>query len=54
LPFVVCGLLMLLEVAALRLWRLGFNTGRFVRSRTLTSFNVEISAVNDTSKNHLL
>jgi hypothetical protein len=45
---------MLLEVAALRLWRLGFNTGRFVRIRTLTVPNVEMSAANDTSKNDLL
>ena len=54
LPFVVCGLLMLLEVAALRLWRLGFNTGRFVRNRTSTLSNIELSAVNVTSKNDLL
>jgi hypothetical protein len=47
---------MLLEVAALQLWRLGLNTGRFVRKgdRTSTLSNLEKSVVNDDSKNDLL
>jgi hypothetical protein len=54
LPFVVCGLLMLLEVVALRLWKLGFNTGRFVRSRTSTSSNVQMRQMNGDLKSTLL
>jgi hypothetical protein len=41
---------MLLEVAALRLWRLGLNTGRFVRSIR----NVEMRPHSDDLKNALL
>ena len=54
LPFVVCGVLMLLEVAALRLWRLGLNTGRFVRNRAPMNRNVEMRPSNDDLKNALL
>ncbi len=54
LPFVVCGLLMLLEVAALRLWRLGLNTGRFVRSRAVINRNVEMEPPNENLNNDLL
>ena len=53
LPFVVCGLLMLLEVAALRLWRLGLNTGRFVRSRAVMNRNVEMEPPNKNLNNDL-
>jgi hypothetical protein len=50
LPFVVCGLLMLLEVAALWLWRLGLNTSnKFVMNR-----NVEMKPSSDDLKNALL
>ena len=50
----VCGLLMLLEVAALRLWRLGLSTGRFVRNRAPMNRNVEMRPSNDDLKNALL
>ena len=54
LPFVVCGVLKLVEFAALRLWRLGLIIGPFVRNRTSMLSNIEMSAVSDTSKNDLL
>jgi hypothetical protein len=54
LPFVVCGFLMLLEVVALRLWRLGLNTGRFVRSRAAMNRNVEMKPSSDDLKSTLL
>ena len=54
LPFVVCALLKLLEVVALRLWRLGLNTGRFVRNRAPMNRNFEMRPSNDDLKNALL
>jgi hypothetical protein len=54
LPFVVCGFLKLVEVAALRLWRLGLNTGRFVRNRSATSSNVKMRFINEDLKSTLL
>ncbi len=54
LPFVVCGFLKLVEVVALRLWRLGLNTGRFVRSRAVMHRNVEMEPPNENINNDLL
>jgi hypothetical protein len=55
-PFVVCALLILLEAVAHRLWRLGFNTGRFVRSRDAQAAlaNVEMRPGNDDLNSSLL
>jgi len=54
LPFVVCALLKLLEVVALRLWRLGLNTGRFVRNSSAASYNVQMRSINEDLKSTLL
>jgi hypothetical protein len=55
-PFAVCALLILLEAVAHRLWRLGFNTGRFVRSRAAQAAlsSVEMRSGNEDLKSSLL
>jgi hypothetical protein len=55
-PFVVCALLILLEAVAHRLWRMGFNTGRFVSSRAAQAAfsSVEMRPGNDDLKSSLL
>jgi hypothetical protein len=55
-PFAVCALLILLEAVAHRLWRMGFNTGRFVSSRAAQAAfsSVEMRPGNDDLKSSLL
>lgn len=49
----VCAVLILLEFVLYRLWRLGLNTGRFVRKRVAANGSIDLGPVED-PKNDLL
>lgn len=38
----VCAVLILLEFISYRLWRLGLNTGRFVRKRAAANASIDL------------
>lgn len=54
LPFVACGSAIVLEVALNRLGRLGFNMGRFFRSKAAAHSEMEVQVVKEDSINNLL